>query len=150
MGSGEGTEACDPNLIPLLDLVLQLLMLFIVCANFIQQETSSDVELPDSQSARPIEKGSADVLILNLNHEGAVVVLGRDPMKKELEIKVWLDDQYRDALRNSKDGKVNTIVILRPSKFADYEKAYEVMKLCKGAGFTSLNLRAVSLGRDET
>lgn len=143
----------DPNLIPMLDLVLQLLMLFIVCTNFISQEVSADVQLPDSMSAKPVEKGDTDVLFVNMNGEGKVLVVGQDPMTL-VEAKFWLRRQYDDILRSSKDGKVRTAVIIRASREADYEKVFQLMQLCKTAGgnegFRKLNLRAISVGGDDS
>jgi biopolymer transport protein ExbD len=147
--SPEGNSGAEPNLIPLLDLVLQLLMLFIVCANFIQGEASAGVELPDSQSARPIEKGGTDVLILNLDADAKVTVLAREPMNLK-ETGFWLRDTYDFTKRNAKDGKVETTVIIRASKNVDYEKVFELMQLCKSTGYRSLNVRALSIGRDDS
>jgi biopolymer transport protein ExbD len=147
MHSAEDMESCEPNLIPLLDLVLQLLMLFIVCANFIQQEGGGDLELPDSQSARPVEKGSVDVLFINMNHEGKVVVLDREPMTMA-DTSFWLRDQFEAAKQAAKGGKIETAVIIRASKHVDYAQVFLLMQECRNKGFRNLNVRAVSLGSD--
>jgi len=70
MSRGSASESvCEPNLTPLLDLVLQILMFFMVTVNFAQdqQKVSGNVRLPDSQTARPLsEKKDRDPIFLNL------------------------------------------------------------------------------------
>src|SRR5689334_2853119 len=110
-------EGCEPNLIPLLDLVLQLVMFFIMVANFAAQQVSGDVMLPLATSARPPDPNeSTDVLYLNLNNEGKLIVPGREPMSSLAETKYYLISEFQTAkraaeARNEKD--VKTVVIIR-------------------------------------
>src|SRR5436190_18809813 len=68
-GSSDG-GACEPNMTPLLDLVLQILMFFIVTVNFATAEDAGNVELPDSQTARPLPSvGAKDPIFLNLLYD---------------------------------------------------------------------------------
>src|SRR4051812_26161705 len=62
--SGPGNA--EPNLTPLLDVVLQLLMFFMMCVNFVTEQVNEDVKLPGSQSARPMSKDGTDSLLINL------------------------------------------------------------------------------------
>src|SRR5262245_21797419 len=70
MSHGPGSDSkCDPNLTPLLDLVLQILMFFMVTVNFAQdqQQVSGNVTLPNSQTARPLSQAKdRDPIFLNL------------------------------------------------------------------------------------
>ncbi|HXG13109.1 MAG TPA: biopolymer transporter ExbD [Gemmataceae bacterium] len=138
-----------PNLTPLLDVVLQLLMFFIICTNFKMEEASTDIMLPAAQSARPVDKSDVDVLFVNLTGEGKVLVLGREPMSL-LEAKYWLRQQYEDAERNARDGKVNTAIILRAARDADYEKVYQLLRICKEQGFKRFNVRALTISGEPT
>src|SRR5258708_32267119 len=65
MSHGGGSEDnLDPDLTPLLDLVLQLLMFFIINVNFVSDQVNPDVKLPQSESARPMDKpGEADIFL---------------------------------------------------------------------------------------
>src|SRR5260370_39847982 len=72
----------EPNLIPLLDLVFQLIMFFMICVNFVSEQVNESIMLPISQSARAMDKGEVEVLVLNMDPEGKVMVVGRpDPLK---------------------------------------------------------------------
>src|SRR4051794_13729197 len=119
MSHGPASEgsAAEPNLTPLLDVVLQLLMFFMMCVNFVTEQVNEDVKLPESQSAVPMDKADTDVLFVNIKpfesrnfrdhvspqtlaqledkfREGdpCVLIVGKDPMKV-LEFKFWLKSQ---------------------------------------------------------
>ena len=144
MAHASGGSTCEPNLTPLLDLVLQLLMFFIITVNFVSQQVTNESELPDAQSARPMDKDETEVLFINMNEKGQVLVLGaREPLDAA-RTRVSLNQQYEDARLNAKDGKVNTVVIIRAHKSADYKDVYELLRLCKAAGFRKLQLRAIA------
>ena len=64
-GGGEG-KATEPNLVPLLDMVMQLLMFFMISVNFVSEQVNESIQLPVAQSARPMDKTDTDVLFLNL------------------------------------------------------------------------------------
>lgn len=139
----DGTT-CEPNLTPLLDLVLQILMFFIIAVKFVSNQVSTDIQLPDAQSARPMDKDEIDVLFLNMNSQGKVSVLEKPQPMELLETKYYLKQVAEDAQRNSKDGKVNIAVVLRADRNADYAQVYQVLQMCKASGFRKLNLRAIS------
>lgn len=61
---GDASEA-EADLTPLLDLVLQLLMFFIINVNFVTEQVNPDIKLPTSESARPIDKADLSSLVLN-------------------------------------------------------------------------------------
>src|ERR1700676_1311115 len=65
MSHGASDDEVDPNLTPLLDLVLQLLMFFIINVNFVTEQVNPDIKLPTSESARPIDKADLSTIILS-------------------------------------------------------------------------------------
>src|SRR5438270_428956 len=92
----EGSIA-EPNLTPLLDVVLQLLMFFMMCVNFVTEQVNEDIKLPFAQSARPMDKGEQDVLFLNIDDHGQLLVLGKEDPLNMLRTKYYLRDQYQTA-----------------------------------------------------
>ncbi len=80
-GGGDDAGACtEPNMIPLLDLVFQLLMFFIISVNFVSGQTSADVKLSVSETAMPLEKSDSERLFLNL--KALQTAAGRDWLDK--------------------------------------------------------------------
>jgi biopolymer transport protein ExbD len=169
MSHGPAAEAssAEPNLTPLLDMVLQLLMFFMICVNFVNEQVKEDVKLPESASARPMDKAQTDVLFLNLKpfhykewqdrvrdpdlltklqdkfREGdpLVFVSGKEPMKP-IELDFWLKQKHEDLLKDSKE--VKTAVIIRADLNTDYTQVFRVLQMCKVRGFTNLKLRAMT------
>jgi biopolymer transport protein TolR len=141
-----GSETCDPNLTPLLDLVLQILMFFMVTVNFATEQTQEDVALPTSQSARPLPKhGAKDPIFINLvvkegdKNEHQVLITGKPPMI-QAEARSWIQNQYDDLKRF---GEVTSPVVIRADKNADYGEVYKLLRACADAGFRNLKVRAI-------
>ena len=65
-----GAERCEPNLTPMLDMVLQLVMFFMLVANFAAEETNAMVKLPDASAARILDKTQDRTAFINLTYPG--------------------------------------------------------------------------------
>jgi biopolymer transport protein ExbD len=163
-----GPSLAEPNLTPLLDVVLQLLMFFMMCVNFVSEQVNEDVKLPKSQSAKPMMKDGTDTLLINLQPfhleeqarvgkikpdlltkfkegEAMATALLKPPFKLN-ELNSFLKQQYEDASRLSKDGQVRTVIILRAHRDTQYDDVYRVLQMCKTVGYRDMHLRAVSSG----
>jgi biopolymer transport protein ExbD len=164
--AAEGSSA-EPNLTPLLDVVLQLLMFFMMCVNFVTEQIQEGIKLPVSQAAKPIDKTEGDVLFINLkpyrakdfenrspeerdnlnalfkDGEPVALVVGEFP-KRPADLRIWLKQTFADAQKNAKDGKVKTAIILRAHEETNYQDVYDVMTLCKVVGYSRLKLRATT------
>jgi biopolymer transport protein ExbD len=142
-----GTKA-EPNLTPLLDVVLQLLMFFLMCVNFVTRQVNENIQLPVMQSARPMDKRGTDVLYLNLNAGGQVEVLGQQPLTAEGDIRFYLRRQYDDTQRllraNGKPDDVQTTVIIRADRAVPYKDVYQLLDSCKRVGYRKFQMRAMT------
>lgn len=143
----EGSKA-EPNLTPLLDVVLQLLMFFMMCVNFVSEQINQSIVLPVSQSARPMDKSEVAVLFLNVDRYGNLIVPGRDSLTSRDQISYYLRQEYADAQRTDKlaggTGDVKTAIVIRADQNATYLQVYEVLQTCKQVGYRKLHLRARS------
>jgi biopolymer transport protein TolR len=135
--SSEGSKA-EPNLTPLLDVVLQLLMFFMMCVNFVTEQVNQNIELPVAQSARPMDKGEVDVLFLNVDRKGNLVVPGHDSLTTSAAISYYLRQQYTDAERADKlrggSGTVKTSIVIRGDQNANYKHMFDLMQGLKPTG----------------
>lgn len=158
---GGGDENIEPDLTPLLDLVLQLLMFFIINVNFVAEQVSSDIKLPASEAARPIDKADPGAIFLGqkvktnefmnkltpqeverLRNADSIVLIPTQPPMSMAEAKSWLRDKYETLLKLSSDGDVNTIIYFRPDADLEYGEMVKLMNHCKVAGFTKIKVRA--------
>jgi biopolymer transport protein ExbD len=138
--------SAEPNLVPLLDLVLQLIMFFMMCANFVMEENDPGIQLPLSQMAKPLPDVGSDVLHLGIDDDGHVRVVGRSTMTNDPEVATFLrevaDANRRSMAERNETGDLKTLVIIRASRDCSFHKIYSVMRRCQEAGLRRLQLRA--------
>jgi biopolymer transport protein ExbD len=168
------TVDTEPDLTAMLDMVMQLLMFFIICAGVIKSERNEDVKLPDSSEAHLIAAVDRDSIFLNLipfNREDmARRVTGKDQEEKlrvinnlfpnegdtcilipgetyplrTIELEPWLKKRSEELLSGSKDGQIHSVIVMRADKSLDYAIVFRLLKLCKTMGFHDLKLRALT------
>jgi biopolymer transport protein ExbD len=150
--SSEGSKA-EPNLVPLLDVVLQLIMFFMLTVNFVRTDQINEaIVLPVAQSAVPLDKTVREVLFINMDREGKLILSGEklDTRTKDgrAKIKSYLGKQKERAQRlagSSKEGETDKyLVILRAHQAANYEDVFHVLQLCEEAGYRRWQLRVRS------
>lgn len=162
MSHGGGESSCEPNLTPLLDLVLQILMFFIVTVNLASEANAGDVPLPESQTARALPKdGVKDPIFVNLlyksdtrKHEVILPLRHRInpangqqepiPPMSQAEARRELQKLFEDL---SRQGEVKNQVIIRAHRDAEYNEVFQVLQSCSDAGFRNLNVRALFGGK---
>ena len=162
MSHGPG-DKCEPNLIPLLDLVLQLVMFFMVCANFVMEQVNESIKLPEAISAKPLDKRDEYIIFLNVNSKGQVVLSNLDepddskrlltnPAQIRNYMKRRAEEDYRATGDRSKAPR--STLILRVDKEAPFVRpdgtddlgVWDVMKACRAAGYERVQLRAIRFG----
>ena len=162
-------DKCEPNFTPLLDLVLQLVMFFMLCANFVMEQTNVEIKLPEAIAAKALDKTEEYAIYLNVSAEGKVILTSTDQYKDgEGNVVSTLDNQAqvasflkrrakedRDrakqarAAGRAKEGDPElSIVILRVHKDCSFEKTYQVIKACRTSDYLRVQLRAV-VGRGD-
>ncbi len=166
--TSEGSSA-EPNLTPLLDIVLQLLMFFMMCVNFVNEQVTGEVVLPSSSSAIPLSKAETEVLFVNVKpfyeedyakapaawreklraknfdtKAPSIIVLGEEFPLKLIEFKEWLRTKRRDIenLNEGKNEKVNPTIILRAHGDLEYGSIYQILTMCKDHKFKNMKVRA--------
>ena len=134
---------CEPNLMPLLDLVLQLLMFFLIVANFVAEQSNQDIKLPEATTAVPIDKETKNVLSLNVDKDGNLVLTETDKLESDVQITRYMLDQYDIYKRDRGEAAVKEMaVVVRGDNRANFEHIYRVMRSAKDAGFSNVQLRA--------
>jgi len=159
MSHGGDDSSADPDLTPLLDLVLQLLMFFIINVNFMGAQANPEIKLPRSASARPMDKPADADIYLNQrtrteayfnrlppydqerlrNADSVVLVPGKPPMSM-LEVRAWLKDQRE---RVDAETANRMVVHFRPDGDLDVGELLKLMNACKMVGFKNIKMHAV-------
>ncbi len=150
-GPSTGGIKAEPNLIPLLDLVFQLIMFFMIVTNFaLEQFTIGGIELPEAQSARPLDVKEKYILFLNMNSKGELVFPRKagepppEPMSEPGVILLFLKGEHKDAENLEQHRGENMLVVIRADQGAEYQHLLRLVRLVKDAGFKKpAQLRAV-------
>jgi biopolymer transport protein ExbD len=157
------SEKCEPNFTPLLDLVLQLVMFFMLCANFVMDQTNVEIKLPEALAAKALGPADEYAIFLNVNEQGKVILAPSDQYKDSAtgdtittldnpqQVLTFLKRRANEdriaAGPANKDKPLRSVIILRVHKDCPFEKTYAVMKACRQAEYLRVQLRAV-LGND--
>src|SRR5262245_16103662 len=141
-GGGQEHQSAEPNLTPLLDLVLQLVMFFMLVANFVAEEHSGRINLPVASQAKPLTASDTRITYLNIDSTGRVHVPLRDPLLTPEEIRFHMDQFARTYVRGEAKAREEVTVIIRADQNARYHHILKTMQAVKSAGFRKIQLRA--------
>ncbi len=143
-GGGGDDEIAEPNLTPLLDLVLQLVMFFMITTNFVMEQLNASIQLPEATSAKPIDREAKDIIFLNVDDKGKLLPLGEPQALETLvEINGYMAGLYQSLLASrGEEGVKKMTVVIRGSKDTDFEHIYNVMLAAKANHFPNVQLRA--------
>lgn len=149
MSASVNSSEMDINLTPLLDLVLQLVMFFMITVNFVRvDQINEDIALPIAQSAALLDQSAEDYVFLNLNKEGKLVGTGVESLDTPEKIKNHLNREKeileRVARAKGKVGEVKIIVVLRAHRDASYGSVWQVLHQCQTAGYKKWQLRVLT------
>lgn len=150
MSASAGAEGSDPNLTPLLDLVLQLIMFFMITVNFVRVDQFADeIKLPVAQNATPLDNTAEEFLFLNLNPKGDLVgTLSNYALDTPGKMKVFLTRELVEMKRASRDkgnkGVPKIVIVLRADMNCRYRDVWSVLDSCKQAGFVHWQLRVMT------
>ncbi len=142
-----GNDKIDPNLVPLLDVVFQLIMFFVLSTNFVMEQVNATITLPEATAAKSLDTETNGVLFLNVNKEGNVLVPDKDPLQTPQAVLAYLGQKY-DTIRRLRElegkaeAEIDTLVIIRADRDTPFKDVHAVMRQAKTAGFSRIQLRA--------
>ena len=163
MSHGGGDDSIEPDLTPLLDLVMQLLMFFIVNVRFVTEQVSGEIQLPTSTTATPIAQADSEALFVNqkstrnkafmnnltdddrkrLRGADSIVLVPGQPPYSPAEASSWLRDTFKAAAEKANGAdKVKTIIHFRADGELELNELFKMMNFCKAAGYRNLKIRA--------
>lgn len=125
----EGVEDAEFSMAPMIDVVFQLLIFFMVSTTYATREKELGVELPTARSGEEAG-GSAEELLINVFRDGRVTLDGRAVDERELARR--LDD----AARRNRGSQVT----IRGDRLTSHERIVAVMDACGVAGLSNLSL----------
>jgi biopolymer transport protein ExbD len=156
------------NLTPLLDVVLQLIMFFLITVNFERQNYYKGLTLPAVQVAVPVDPKSRDRpendpdnwVFLNLTKDGQLIIPNVETMQyddnKGLALDTTLQSKLERFLNRTREkmerfakynnkplDQVRPVIVLRADQDVRYEHVYNILDLCNNAGYRNWQLRVL-------
>lgn len=124
--SGDDDEISNINITPMVDVILVLLVIFMVTANFLKKE-SININLPKVQAADPNVAASVQVAI---TRDGKILLEGQSTTEELL---------FKTMERDSK-LKPNMRITLSADEHLSYGTITKLMGLIRKAGVTRIAL----------
>jgi biopolymer transport protein ExbD len=120
-------EEMTLNLTPLIDVVFQLLVFFMVATTFLDPERELEIELPEaSHSAEPGE--APREVVINVARDGTLYLGGAAVDRATLDA----------ALKQAAASDPSTPVTIRGDRLSHHEAVVGVMDACGAAGLSNL------------
>jgi biopolymer transport protein ExbD len=121
----------DPqiNLTPMIDVVFNLLIFFMLATRFADMERQVDVHLPTASSAQPLTS-PPDEIVVNVFSDGKVVVSQQTLSLEQLEAR----------LKSAHDRFADQAVLIRGDGQGTYQNIMDVLTVCHRAEITNFSL----------
>lgn len=134
-GTLTDSDKCEPNLVPMLDMVFQLMTFFMMVVNFQATAVDRELVLPVIGSAKPLDAELVgDLLVLNLRANGEVSCRGELLQSASQFI---ANEAQAAALRNGtpRGAPLPVRVVLRGDRSISAKGLMELVDLCRKNGF---------------
>lgn len=128
----EPAEEPSLNLTPMIDVVLQLVIFFLVSTEFAtdaNKERQYEIDLPQVTDARPLTD-LPDELVVNVKRDGTIL-LGKEPRTI---------GQLEAELAEAAGRFADQAVVIRGDEDGPYQHVMTVLNACYRAGITNVQL----------
>jgi biopolymer transport protein ExbD len=112
------------DLTPMIDMVFNLLIFFMVVSQFASAERDLKVVLPEGSEAMPLTVKPKEIFV-NIDKDGRYFIRGRQVTEQELS---------QTLVQAAINNPASQSVIIRADKRADWDFVATAMRLCNQAG----------------
>jgi biopolymer transport protein ExbD len=129
---GSDPVAPSLDLTPIIDMVFNLLIFFLIASSFQQVEREMRIALPQTRAAGPLSAALREIVV-NVTSDGRAIVAGREMSEEDL------DSMIRTAVEANAAQKVS----VRGDRRTPYGEVARVLDTCKRAGVSEPYLQTV-------
>ena len=142
----------EMDMTPMIDMTFQLISFFMFVVNFNNELTNQQVHLPVAEMAKPVEKAKLEPLVLNINKDGKLLVVGEEfdlhqpndfaKVNAYLKREATLIKLKMQKVGKSAEKGLEATVIIRGDERMHYGAVQDLIRACRESGFTKFSLRA--------
>ena len=133
--SDESESGTHVDFVPMVDVLFNLLIFFLLATSLKQAEREMHIALPAARAPGPISAALREIVI-NVDAEGRAIVGG----------KATAADELRDIIHTAVSANPEQKVSVRGDRRAAYEHIVAVLDICKGAGIQQPFLDTIQPG----
>jgi biopolymer transport protein ExbD len=136
-------DRCEPNLVPILDMVFQLITFFMLVVNFKTTAVDHELHLPVIGSAQPAEdEMQGELLVINLRASGDIIVRGT--AQPNIEGFIGLEARsIASANKLAPGSPLPVTIVIRADRTVTVRSVMRVVDLCRSKGFDKFDFVVV-------
>jgi biopolymer transport protein ExbD len=112
----------DPNVVPMIDILLVLLIIFMMQVPLNRQ--AMDVQVPPDTRSQTQSQGPSNNIVLDLKSDGTFAINNQPVSRQEL------DARFHEIY----DNRPQKILFVKSARNRKYQEVVEAMDLARGAG----------------
>jgi biopolymer transport protein TolR len=121
-GGGGSTLNSDPNVVPMIDIMLVLLIIFMMMQPLMRK--AIDLQLPDPQPAQAPPSQASNQIVLEVLPDGQYAI-NKEPVTKE---------RLASRLKEIYDPRPDKIIFIKGDPKVKYQDVIWTMDVARGAG----------------
>ena len=128
-GRRVATSLAEINVVPLVDVMLVLLIIFMVTAPLIQR--GIDVKLPVARRAAPVPGERVEITIPDSYRQSRQVYIGKQLVRAEV---------FQELVRQQMETRTDKEVSLRGDAAVQYQDLMDIIDMLKAAGVQNIGM----------
>ena len=136
LGKAKRTFGSEPNIAPLIDVVFQLIIFFMLVAQITRVEVE-DLSLPEAKAGKAAREAKPGRVVINVHADGRIIVSGREHTPASLEGVLARERQARRA---------DTSVLVRGDRETPWRTVAQILNACAAQQISRVRVAVVEPG----